>query len=41
MYNCQGVNRRNVMIDISTIVKSINKEADEVVELSLSTFESK
>ena len=29
------------MIDISTIVKSINKEADEVVELSLSTFESK
>ena len=29
------------MIDISTIVKSINKETDEVVELSLSAFESR
>ena len=29
------------MIDISTIVKSINKETVEVVELSLSAFESR
>ncbi len=30
MYNCLGVNRRDtVIIDISTIVKSINKETQD------------
>ncbi len=42
MYNCLGVNRRSIVkIDISEVVRSVNKIIMKEVELTFSSFQSR